>query len=152
MMRRPRQSMNCRGAFTTVVFKCFPNNRHRKHNCHPDRTSSEIYEATCKRAQKLRQPGYTVIEKWEHEFKVYKKTNPTVIEFLKTFDLVDPLNPRDSFFGGRTNGVRLHCAAAEGEEIHYVDINPLYPFVNQNKNVFSGLSKDFSESSGSRYQ
>ena len=121
--------------------KCFPNNRHRKHNCHPDCTISEIYEDTCKKTQKLRQAGYTVIEKWEHDFEVDKKTNPTLIEFLKTFDLVDPLNPRDSFFGGRSNGVRLHCAVAEGDEIHYVDINSLYPFANKTKTYPVGHPK-----------
>ena len=52
---------------------------------------------------------------------------------LKTFELIEPLNPRDSFFGGRTNGMRLHCEAQEGEEIRYADINSLYPYVNKNK-------------------
>ena len=55
------------------------------------------------------------------------------MEFLKTFSLSEPLNPRDSFFGGTTNGVRLHCVAAAGDEIHYVDINSLYPYVNKTK-------------------
>ena len=72
-------------------------------------------------------------EKWEHDFEIEKKTNPTLMEFLKTFQLSEPLNPRDSFFGGRTNGVRLHCVAAAGEEIRYVDINSLYPYVNKTK-------------------
>ena len=121
------------GCFYHGCVKCFPNHRYRKHNCHPDRTISEIFEATCKKTQKLRQAGYTVIEKWEHDFEVDKKTNPTLIEFLKTFNLSDPLNPRDSFFGGRTNGVRLHCVAEEGEQIHYVDINSLHPYVNETK-------------------
>ena len=83
----------------------------------------------------------TVIEKWEHDFEVDKKANPTLIEFLKTFDLVDPLNPRDSFFGGRTSGVRFHYAAAEGDEIHYVDINSLYPFANKTKTYPVGHPK-----------
>ena len=51
----------------------------------------------------------------------------------KTFQLSKPLNPRDNFFGGRANGVRLHCVAAAGEEIRYVDINSLYPYVNKTK-------------------
>ena len=47
--------------------------------------------------------------------------------------LVEPLNPRDSFFGGRTNGVRLHYKVDEGENIKYIDINSLYPYVNKTK-------------------
>ena len=73
---------------------------------HPDRTIAEIYEATCKKTQQLRNAGYNVIEKWEHDFEREKKTDPALIEFLNTFLLAEPLNPRDSFFGGRTNGVR----------------------------------------------
>ncbi|XP_073233328.1 uncharacterized protein [Porites lutea] len=123
--------------------KCFPNQRYRKHNCHPDRTISEIYESTCKKTQKLRQAGYTVIEKWEHDFEIEKKTNPTLMEFLKTFQLSEPLNPRDSFFGGRTNGVRLHCVAVAGEEIRYVEINSLYPYVKKTKTYPEELEKQW---------
>ena len=72
-------------------------------------------------------------EKWEQDFEIEKKTNPTLMEFLKTSQLSEPLDPRDSFFGGRTNEVRLHCVAAGGEEIRYVDINSLYPYVNKTK-------------------
>ena len=121
------------GCFYHGCGKCFPNHRYRKHNCHPDRTISEIFEATCKKTEKLRQAGYTVIKKWEHDFEVDEKTNPTLMDSLKTFSLSEPLNPRDNFFGGRNNGVRLHCVAAAGEQIHYVDINSLYPYVNKTK-------------------
>ena len=107
------------GCFYRRCVKCFSNHRYRKHNCHPHRAISEIYEATCKKTQKLRQAGYTVIEKWEHDFEIEKKTNPTLMEFLKTFQLSEPLNPRDSFFGGRTHGVRLHCVAAARDEIRF---------------------------------
>lgn len=47
--------------------------------------------------------------------------------------LVEPLNPRDSFFGGRTNSARLHYKVDEGENIKYIDINSLYPYVNKTK-------------------
>ena len=121
------------GCFYHGCVHCFPNQRHRRHNCHPDRTIAEIYEATCKKTQQLRNAGYNVIEKWEHVFEKEKKTDPALIEFLNTFLLAEPMNPRDSFFGGRTNGVRLHCETATDEEIRYVDINSLYPYVNKTK-------------------
>ena len=81
---------------------------------------------------------------WEHDFEVDKKTNPTLMEFLKTFSLSEPLNPRDSFFGGRTNGVRLHCVAAAGEQIHYVDTNTLYPYVNKQKRIQRAIQRFWS--------
>ena len=40
---------------------CFPNHRQRKHNRHPDRTFSEVYEAICQKKKQLRQEGYTVM-------------------------------------------------------------------------------------------
>ena len=126
------------GCFYHGCVHCFPNNRHRKQKCHPDRTIAEIYEATCKKTQQLRNAGYNVIEKWEHDFEKEKKTDPALIEFLNTFLLAEPLNPRDSFFGGRTNGVRLHCETATDEEIRYVDINSLYPYVNKTKTYLVG--------------
>ena len=36
------------------------------------------------------------------------------------------------FFGGRTGVVALHAVAEEGEEIRYVDVTSLYPWVNKN--------------------
>lgn len=132
------------GCFYHGCVKCFSNHRYRKHNCHPDPTISKVYKATCQKTKQLRQADNTVIEKWEDE--VDRITNPTLIQFLKTFDLADPLKPRDSFFGGRTNGVRLHCVAEEGEEIHYVDINSLYPYVNKTKTYPSGSSTNLGES------
>ena len=54
-------------------------------------------------------------------------------QFLQSFELVAPLNPRDAFFGGRTNAVCLHAKTKESETIHYADINSLYPLVNKTK-------------------
>ena len=134
------------GCFYHGCAKCFPIHRYRKHNCHPDRTISEIFEATRQKTQKLRQAGYTVSEKWEHDFEIEKKSNPTVMEFLKTFSLSEPLNPRDSFFGGRTNGVRLHRVAAAGEGNSLCRHQFALPIRQQNKNVSSGPSRDLGAS------
>lgn len=110
------------GCFYHGCVKCFPNNRHKKNNCPPDRTISEVYEATCKKTEQLRQAGYTVIEKWECQFENEKKTDKQLQGFLKTFELVEPLNPRDAFFGGRTNAVCLHAETKESESIKYIDL------------------------------
>ena len=79
----------------------------------------------------LRQ-GYTVIEIWQCEWDSVVKTNEEVQCFLASLELVPPLEPRDAFFGGRTGAVSLHTVAGEGEEIRYVDITSLYPWVNKN--------------------
>ena len=40
-----------------------------------------------------------------------------------------PLNPRDAFFGGRTENIVTSCTVESGEEIGYTDICSLYPYV-----------------------
>ena len=44
------------------------------------------------------------------------------------------------FFGGRTNAVRLHHVANEdqGEQIKYVDVTSLYPWVNKTQQYPTG--------------
>lgn len=74
---------------------------------------------------KLRVMGYQVVEIWEHEFLKKKKEDVELQNFLQTHELVDRLKPRDAFFGGRTNAVRLYY---EGNA-KYVDFTSLYPWV-----------------------
>ena len=132
------------GCFHYGCIKCFPNNRHRKHNCHPDRTILEIYEATQRKTRMLQQAGYRVIEMWECEFLKAKETEDTLQEFLQSFELVSPLNSRDeAFFGGRTNAVCHHAKTEDSKSIKYIDINSLYPFVNKIKTYPVGHPKIF---------
>lgn len=60
-----------------------------------------------------------------HRSKV--KTNPDLQQFLDKLELVEPLEPRHSFFGGRTNAATLYYKAdpAVGEQIKYVDVTSL---------------------------
>ena len=111
--------------------RCFKEKRDVTRNCHPDRTVDQVYEATQRKTLMLRQAGYTVIEKWECEYKEDKKTNVELQEFLKTYEVVPPLNPRDAFFGGRTEATTLHAKADPDEEIKYQDFTSLYPWVNK---------------------
>ena len=75
--------------------------------------------------QKLRSHGLNVIEVWEHEFVLDKKTNPELKEFLSNHHLKDRLKLHDSFFGGHTNAEKLYH---EGDA-RYVDFISLYPWV-----------------------
>ncbi|XP_041351271.1 uncharacterized protein LOC121370216 [Gigantopelta aegis] len=81
--------------------------------------------------EELKLKGYKVIEIWEHEFNHLQKSNPELKQFVNSLDLQDRLNPRDSFFGGRTNASTLHYKVKEGEEVKYVDFTSLYPWVNK---------------------
>ena len=110
---------------------CYPN-RQAKNYAVPDRSVEELYEATLYKRMALLREGYTVVEMWECEWKKLVDTNAEVQCFLASLELVPPLEPRDAFFGGRTGAVSLHAVAGEGEEIRYVDITSLYPWVNKN--------------------
>lgn len=46
---------------------------------------------------------------------------------------MEPLNPRDAFYGGRTGAVSLYCKAEETDLIKYADVTSLYPFANKYK-------------------
>ena len=74
---------------------------------------------------RLRELGYEVIEKWEHDFLKEKKENADLAAFLASHAVEDRLNPRDAFFGGRTNAIKLYY---EGTA-KYVDFTSLYPWV-----------------------
>ena len=113
--------------------QCFKRHRNVKNNCHLDRTIQEVYDATLKKTAMLRQAGYTLIEKWECEFKKDKATDANLQAFLQDLELVPPLNPRDAFYGGRTGAVTLHCQVQEPDLIKYADITSLYPWVNKYK-------------------
>lgn len=76
--------------------------------------------------EQLRSLGYSVIEMWEHDFLLQKKEDVELKTFLLTHNLQDRLKPRDAFFGGRTNAVKLYH---EGNT-KYVDFTSLYPWVS----------------------
>ena len=73
--------------------QCFKRHRNVKNNCHLDRTIQEVYDATLKKAAMLRQAGYTLVEKWECEFKKDKTTDANLQAFLQDLELVPPPQP-----------------------------------------------------------
>ena len=93
---------------------CF-STRDAKHYATPDRTVEELYQATLNKRMALLRAGYTVIEMWECQWDRLIENDPAVSQFLRSFDLVPPLEPREAFFGGRTGAVVLHAVAGEGE-------------------------------------
>ena len=68
---------------------------------------------------------------WECEWRALKETDADVAAFVARFDLKDPLNPRDAFYGGRMNAIKLYHHVGDQEEIRYDDFTSLYPWVNK---------------------
>ncbi|KAL5022568.1 hypothetical protein ScPMuIL_001723, partial [Solemya velum] len=75
--------------------------------------------------------GMKYVSVWDHEFRDQIKNDPKLRHFIDSLELVDRLEPRDSFFGGRTNASKLYCKTRDGEKIKYVDFTSLYPWVNK---------------------
>ena len=53
-------------------------------------------------------------------------------DYVAFLHLQPPLQPREAFFGGRTDVVQLNRTTAQREEIPYYDYTSLYPWVNKN--------------------
>ena len=92
-------------------------------------TMQELYDRTQRKTDDLRRQGKVVHEKWECDFKEEIKNNQDLLKFYKKYEPYEPLVPKDAFFGGRTNAIRLYCEPPPGFEIRYADFTSLYPWV-----------------------
>ena len=111
---------------------CYPD-RHQASKVNLDRTMREMYQATKAKTNLLRNMGYTVVEQWECDFDLQIKHNPELSAYLDSLEVVEPLKPRDAFFGGRTGAASLYYKVdrSKGEEIRYVDVTSEYPWTNK---------------------
>ena len=111
--------------------KCYPHKRDLRPSIMPDRSPNEAHRATLEKLRRLEE-RYTVEKIWECEWRSLVCGNPEVKAFVRGLKWMDPLQPRDAFFGGRTGAVALHHDASDsGEKIFYVDVTSLYPWVNK---------------------
>ncbi len=106
--------------------ECFPDEKQLRN---PDtrKLLKVSYQETKEREKFLVDSGYTVVTKWGCHWQKQKSEDPAVAEAVKSMDWVSPLNPRDAFFGGRTEAFKLTCS--EGA-MGYEDVTSLYPWVN----------------------
>ena len=109
-------------------YKCYSNKTINIKNKTPMWALRKDYE---KISDKIKEKG-CLVEVYECELK----ENKSFQNFFKTWkenekenECVEPLNPRDAFFGGRTNVTKLTYDFKEGEKGKYVDFVSLYPTV-----------------------
>ena len=75
----------------------------------------ELYKNTQTKIKWLKDQGFEVVEKWGCTFKKEMEQDEGMQQFKKDRGFVDPLQPRDAFFGGRTNAAKL-LHECQGEE------------------------------------
>ena len=91
----------------------------------------ELNKRTLAKNAKIRELGFNLVTIYEcelnkdAEFKKWSSEN--------TLEFVGPLDPRDAFFGGRTNVSKLKYDFKEGEKGRYVDFVSIYPTVQFSK-------------------
>lgn len=95
------------------------------------------YEETVAKTARMIGLGYRVTEMWECEFDEMVRRDPEMQKYAKEHPLVrsvanESLNPRDAFFGGRTGNTKRYRRTSGAEEIRYVDVCSLYPWVCKN--------------------
>jgi G:T-mismatch repair DNA endonuclease (very short patch repair protein) len=103
------------------------------HSCQPFRdtptmagdTLAERYEKSNARLAKITEAGYQAEVQWECDFDKGIIAAQPELEAHPIL-LHEPLNTRDAMYGSRTEAMRLHYKAAEGETIQYVDVMSLY--------------------------
>ncbi len=83
-------------------------------------TMQDLYLGTVKKICCLREQGFNVIEMWECDLKRELEENEEMRCYFEKYDLVDPLEPRDAFFGGRTNAAKLLHECKGQEKIRSV--------------------------------
>ena len=77
----------------------------------------ELYKNTQKKIKWLKDQGFEVVEKWGCTFKKEMEQDEELKQFVKDRGFVDPLQPRDAFFGGRTNAAKLLHECQDDEKI-----------------------------------
>lgn len=119
------------GCFYHGCPSCFPN-RNQVHVRHEPLTMKDVWERTRDKIDRLKAHGFTVKEMWECEWRRLKEEDEQVKAFTDSLEIIPALDPREGFFGGRTNATCLARKAEPDEQILYDDIMSLYPFINKN--------------------
>ncbi|XP_032676810.1 uncharacterized protein LOC116846712 [Odontomachus brunneus] len=75
--------------------------------------------------------GYVVTEKWECIFDRELRKNREIREFVENHPMLrnNPFEPREAFYGGRTENIVTRYEVTGTEKIRYVDVCSLYPYV-----------------------
>ena len=81
------------------------------------KTMEELYNDTKKKVKFLKDQGFRVVQKWGCELKKELEEDEEMNQFFEQNKIIDPLQPRDAFYGGRTNATKLFHECQGDEKI-----------------------------------
>ena len=97
---------------------------------------ANLYAKTKRREAQMINSGFIITTIWECELNMLRNSSGEINNFFITHlrsnksNVNNPeINPRDAFYGGRTNAIKLSHEIEENEKIHYYDFTSLYPFI-----------------------
>ena len=138
----------CENTCTAYEFHgCF---YHGCPNCFPADTTNPVSGLTMHELyERTQMKAWQVVEMWGSEFHDFLQWNTTAKTYVDTLkDIVDLLNPRDAFYGGRVNATKLVVkkeANPSTTKIKYVDFTNLYPEIKKNGGYPVGHPTIFTE-------
>ena len=77
----------------------------------------QLFEDTGKKVKYLKDQGFEVEQMWECELVKKMERDEDMKRYFEEYELVDPLQPRDAFYGGRTNAAKLFHECQDDEKI-----------------------------------
>ena len=83
----------------------------------------DLYQKTKERSKQIIDAGFTLNEMWECQ---WLKTQEYKNAIKACNNIVEPLNPWDALYGGRTNASKLKV---QNKILQYIDVCSLYPTV-----------------------
>jgi hypothetical protein len=81
------------------------------------------------RQQSIEDAGHQVITIWEHEYRQLVTTDKALAKFVEANPVLEAMNPRDGYFGGRTEVFQMNAKSEGDVKIYYYDVVSLYPSV-----------------------
>ena len=67
----------------------------------------QLYEDTGGKIIYLKDCGFEVEQIWECELREKMEKDEEMKRYFEEYEIVKPLQPRDAFYGGRTNAAKL---------------------------------------------
>ena len=81
------------------------------------KTMEQLYSDTMKKVKYLKDQGFLVVQKWGCELMKDLEEDEELKQFFDQNKIMDPLQPRDAFYGGRTNATKLFHECQDNEKI-----------------------------------